>query len=372
MHTRSRIPLLRKGVDRREFLKAAGALGLGFTMMPMMHRPARAEGEATYFTWGGYDIPELQTKYKAKYGADPQFATYGDTEEGLQKMLAGFVPDVMHPCSGEVPRWKNAGVLQPIDTSKLSNYEKLLPELKNLPAANIDGQVWMVPWEWGFTSITYRTDLVKLPNGEESWEILWDEANKGKIAVIGSADDSWWVGAIYAGVPFDTVATDDAAYQKVNDLLKKQRPLIRLYTSNNTEQQQALASGEIVAAMTWADAATNLLKEGVPVKFAQPKEGTLTWVCGLVLNKSAPNLDKAYALIDGMLDPEIGKYCIDNFGYGHSNPASYEGVDQAQLAALGMDKGPEETLKGGHFYIPQPDSFSEKLYKDWEQIKGGL
>ena len=158
MQTRSTVPLLRKGVDRREFMKAAAALGLSFTMMPMTRRSARADGEATYFTWGGYDLPELQTKYKAQFGADPQFATYADTEEGLQKMLAGFVPDVMHPCTAEVPRWKNAGVLQPIDTAKLKNYANLLPELKNLPAANLDGQVWMVPWEWGFTSITYRTD----------------------------------------------------------------------------------------------------------------------------------------------------------------------------------------------------------------------
>jgi spermidine/putrescine transport system substrate-binding protein len=372
MQTRSTIPLMRKGVDRRELLKSAAALGLGFTMMPLTRRTARADGEATYFTWGGYDLPEMQTKYKAKYGADPQMATYADTEEGLQKMLAGFVPDVMHPCSAEIPRWKNAGVLQPIDPSKLTNYANLLPELKGLPAANLDGQVWMVPWEWGFTSITYRTDLVKLPEGEETWGILWDEANKGKIAIIGSADDSFWVGAIYAGVPFDTVSKDEAAYQKVNETLKKQRPLIRLYTSNNTEQQQALASGEVVAAMTWADAATNLLKEGVPVRFAQPKEGTLTWVCGLTIHKDAPNLEKAYALIDGMLDPEIGKYCIESFGYGHSNPASYQGVDPAQLKAIGMEKGPEETLKGGHFQVPQPDSFSEKMYKDWEQIKGGL
>jgi spermidine/putrescine transport system substrate-binding protein len=363
--------MLRPGASRRDFLKAAASVGLVPMMLPLANRPvSAAEGEATYFTWGGYDIPELQTKYTEKHGAVPQLAAYGDGEEGLQKMQAGFVVDVMHPCSESVPRWKDAGILQPIDTGRIENYGNLFDKLKSLPAAHLDGKVWFVPWEYGFTSITYRTDLVKLPNGEETWGILWDEANKGKISLIDSAEDSWWVAAIYAGLDINKI--DDAAIEKVNALLKQQRPLVRMYTSSNTEQEQALASGEVIAAMTWADTPTSLLKQGVPVKFAQPKEGTFTWVCGLVLHAQAPHPDKAYDLINGMLDPEIGKYCIENFGYGHSNPKSYEGVAPEQLAAIGMEKGPEATLESGIFALPQPPEIVTRIARDWEQIKSGF
>ena len=357
-------------MKRRELLKNLGALGVGVAVMPIGLRPARAGDEAIYFTWGGYDDPAMQPNYQKKYGALPEFATFGDAEEGLQKLRAGFVVDVMHPCSAEVPRWREAGVIQPIDTSRLSHWNELFPELKALPAASHEGKTYMAPWEWGLTSITYRTDLVELPNGEESWKILWDERNKGKIAVIDSAEDTWWVAAIYAGVPFDKV--DDAAIAKVKDLLQKQRPLIRMYTSDNTVQEQALASGEVVAAMTWGDTANNLTQQGLPVKFAQPKEGTLTWVCGLVLHKDAPHLDKAYELIDGMLAPDVGNYCITAFGYGHSNPNSFDGVDQAQLAAVGISKGPVETLKSGHFYVPQPPDVITRISRDWEEVKAGF
>ncbi|MGH6892132.1 MAG: ABC transporter substrate-binding protein, partial [Dongiaceae bacterium] len=176
---------------RREVLQGLGALGIGVAMMPVGLRPARAGDEAIYFTWGGYDDPAMQVNYEKKYGALPEFAIYGDAEEGLQKMRAGFVADVIHPCSGDIPRWREAGIIRPIDTGRLKNWPNLFPELKALPAANHDGKTYMVPWEWGLTSITYRTDLVELPKGEESWSILWDEKNKGRISIIDSAEDAW-------------------------------------------------------------------------------------------------------------------------------------------------------------------------------------
>ena len=53
-----------------------------------------------------------------------------------------------------------------IDTGRLKNWNDLFPELRELPAASDQGKTYMVPWEWGLTSITYRTDLVELPKGE--------------------------------------------------------------------------------------------------------------------------------------------------------------------------------------------------------------
>ncbi|MFO1035644.1 MAG: extracellular solute-binding protein [Geminicoccaceae bacterium] len=356
--------------SRRQLLQEMAAAGVGLAVMPVLPAGASTDEQAIYFTWGGYDDENMQVKYTEQFGEPPVRVTYGDAEEGLQKLRAGFVADVMHPCSGDLPRWRDAGVLQPIDTSRLKNWPDLFPNLRELPVSLAEGKTWMAPWEWGQTSITYRTDLVELPNGEETWGILWDTKNEGKISVIDSAEDTWWVAAIYGGVPFDKI--DDAAMTKVADLLKQQRPLVRMYSSDNTQQEQALASGEVVAAMTWADAATSLIKQGLPVKFARPKEGTLTWVCGMVLHKDAPHLERAYTLIDGMLSPEVGRYCIETWGYGHSNPKSFEGVDPAVLAAVGITGDPQSVLDTGHFYVPQPPDIATRINRDWEQIKAGF
>ena len=91
-----------------------------------------------------------------------------------------------------------------------------------------------------------------------------------------------------------------------------------------TTVEQALAAGELVAAMTWNSSAVALKAEGVPVAFASPKEGALTWVCGAMISVGAPHVDKAHDVINSLLSPESGRFLINDYGYGHSNIKSFE------------------------------------------------
>ena len=185
-------------MTRRKALKYLGAAGLGLAMAPVMGRSARA-ATVSYFTFDGYDIPEMFQSYVDAHG-EPDMPVYGDAEEAFQKLRAGFVADVIHPCSGDTPRWRDAGLIQAIDTSKLSNFGDLAPGLVNLKGTQFDGEQWFMPFQWGQTSVAYRTDLVDLAGGEESWGILWDKKYAGKVAMIDAAEDAWWCAAIYAGV----------------------------------------------------------------------------------------------------------------------------------------------------------------------------
>ncbi|TJW27963.1 MAG: extracellular solute-binding protein, partial [Mesorhizobium sp.] len=98
-------------------------------------------------------------------------------------------PDVAHPCYDKVARWNKEGLLQPIDTKRIKNWDSIFPVFKNLPDLQAgDGKVWMVPWDWGNTSILYRTDLVKNP--EPSWNLLWDKQYAGRMATIDAVHDT--------------------------------------------------------------------------------------------------------------------------------------------------------------------------------------
>lgn len=364
------------GASRREALKVMGAAGLGLAVLPLVGGKAQA-GTVTYFTWGGYDIPEMFPAFVKKYGP-PDMPVYADAEEAFQKLRSGFIADVIHPCSGDVPRWRDAGLIQPIDTSKLKNFPDLSPDLVKLRGTQFDGKQFFVPWEWGQTSVTYRTDLVELPGGEETWGILWDKKNKGKVALLGAAEDSWWCAAIYAGINVNNlndkglIVVSDEDLQKVRDLLTKQRDLVRMYSSDTTAVEQALASGELVAAMTWNESALNLRGEGVAVKFADPKEGALTWCCGVVLHAKAPNYDLAHELIDAMIAPESGVMCIRDFGYGHSNLKSVDSFTDAELADRGLTRNAMDTLRRGHYVAGVEPSVQQKINRDWEEITAGF
>lgn len=360
-------------LSRRAFNKTLLGAGVSLVATPMASRfaGAAAADQGTYFTWGGYDVPEIFGQYIKKHGEPPNFATFGGSEEGLTKMRGGFVVDVAHPCNSGVPRWVATGLFQSVDTSRLSNWGDVMPELYKLEG-NMDGEKpYMVPFDWGQTSVTYRTDLYDLAGKEESWGMLWDERYKGRLGVLASGGDTWWCGAIYAGVDFKDIASE-AGFKKVADVMRKQRPLIRVYTDDETTLEQALASGEMAAAMTWNSSAVTLKKQGVPVKFAKPKEGALTWVCGAMIHKDAPHLDKAHDIIDSMISVETGKWLIGENGYGHSNKKAFDLFDDKKLAELGLSRNPTEILSAGHFQIPQTQEFETKMNKEFEKIKAGF
>ncbi len=364
---------MREGkLSRRKFTKGLVAAGVAMSTMPVTLRRAAAaqKDQATYFTWGGFDIPELFVPYKAKHGELPNFAIFGGTEEALTKMRGGFVVDVSHPCNASLNRWVKSGLFQPINPSRLSNWGDVMRELVDLPGNSVDGSVWLAPFDWGQTSVTYREDLFKL-EGEESWDMLWDKRYAGRLGSLASGGDAWWCGAIKAGVDFKDLETDEA-FEKIAAVMREQRPLIRIYTDDTTALEQALSSGELVAAMTWNSSAVKLQSEGVPVKFAKPKEGALTWVCGLMLHKDAPNIDRAYDVIDSLLSVESGKFMINDYGYGHSNTKSFDEFDEAKLQELGLSKNPSEILKSGHFQRPMSQDWESRMNETFEQIKAGF
>lgn len=62
-------------LSRRHFSELLSLTGVSVVTAPVFSRPAAAEGEeAFYFTWGGYDVPELLEQYHDKHGAYPDMA----------------------------------------------------------------------------------------------------------------------------------------------------------------------------------------------------------------------------------------------------------------------------------------------------------
>jgi spermidine/putrescine transport system substrate-binding protein len=327
---------------------------------------AQAADKLSYFTWSGYELPDFNKDFVAAHPGQLETSVFGDDDDAYTKVKAGFHPDIAHPCYDKVAIWRKAGLIQPIDTSKIKNWNQIFPVFRNLPDIQAgNGKVWMVPWDWGNTSILYRTDLVKDP--EQSWTLLWDKRYAGRMATIDAVHDTPIVAALLAGVnPFDMSPAD---LQKVADKLREQRPLLRSYTTDMTSVEQSLASGELVAAMTWNASATTLKKQGVPVAFMKPKEGMLTWACGMVLLKGAKHVDLAYEFFNSRSEAESGKQLIEQYGYGSASSAAFAEVPKADLDRLQLPSDPEVMLKSTVFTGPMKQN--DELAKMFEKVKAG-
>lgn len=358
-------------LSRRDFKRALASAGLVMGTMPLAARGARAEVEhPTFFLWAGYEVPELIPAYIEKYGAPPEYSLFGDEDEALAKMAAGFQPDLTFPCSYKVQKWYDSGFLAPIDTSKLSHWNDIFPSLREMDVVELNGETVWVPIDWGQTSVLYRTDLAPEYVGNESWNILWDPKYAGRLALFDSLIDGVAVAAIVAGVdPFNFGPGEDM--EKVRAKLKEQLPLLRFYSNDLTSMEQALASGEVVAMSAWNSSYVTLKKElGDKVAFMNPKEGAMTWVCGLSIVKGSEKLDITHDLIDAMLDPRSRAWEIENFGYGSSTMGGFAGVSDDVLANIGMPRDPGPLLASGIFQAPM--IHEAEISTMFEEVKAGV
>ena len=100
------------------------------------------------FDWSGYEDPSFHPKYVEKHGDLPTFAFFGDEDEAFEKVRSGFKADLGHPCSQSVVKWREAGLLQPLDTSKITGWKDLNPgimAMKDLATTPPDGKAWFMP-----------------------------------------------------------------------------------------------------------------------------------------------------------------------------------------------------------------------------------
>ena len=363
-------------MSRRQFNQSLMALGATMVMMPVGSRSAFAASDdhPTVFTWEGWDVPELHQSYLAKHGESPNMAIFGDEEEAFAKMRAGFKVDLTQPCTYKVPIWKDAGILEPIDTSRLSTWDDIIPSLKTIPGTYEGNNQYFFPTDWGLTSVLYRADLAPEYVGNESWGMLWDPKYKGRLSMADSLIDGVMVAAIYTGAKDPFNMTDDEM-AKTRAALKEQLPLMRYYWTSPADIEQALASGELVATSAWNSSYAALKKEGLDVRYSSPKEGAMTWVCGFCLmsDHDPAKLDRIYDYLDAYASVESGVFALTEYGYGHGNINAFAKVEQDSpglLKELGYSVDVNETLNAGIFQAPM--SNEPALQAMFEEVKAGM
>ena len=366
-------------LTRRQTMKALASVGVGSVMLPSIGGLAAAaeEDHPVFFTWVGYNDPEFLVHYINKYGEEPRYAFFDSEEDAFQKMRAGYEPDMHFPCGASLKLWNDGGLFAPIDTSLLSNWPDVLDVFKAAPNSVIDGKRIYVPEDWGQSSLIIRTDLAPeyADPENQTWTALWDEKYAGRIGMTDYSYIAYQAAALILGyTPWDMTTEElDAC----TELLRKQIPLNRTISTSTTDLGQALASGELVIA-----AAENSLigtmqevAEGTDIKWTwiTPKEGALTWHCGLSIHPAAMKsgmYERCHEIIDSMISPEAGAFEIANWYYGHSNRRSYEGFTDEFLRSIGLAKDVEAYLSQTAFV--QEMNNMDKVNELWEGVKAGF
>jgi spermidine/putrescine transport system substrate-binding protein len=99
-----------------------------------------------------------------------------------------------------------------------------------------------------------------------------------------------------------------------------------------------MAGSDVWVAYAWQGAYATLLGQGVPVAYANPKEGRNSWVGVYGIRKDTPNYDLALKFLDDKLAPATGNNVVNLFYYGHSNQEVMQGIaDETLKKAFSID-----------------------------------
>lgn len=327
--------------------------------------------DLTVFDWSGYEDPGFYGAYKEKYGGQPTYTYFGSQEEAFTKLRSGFTADIAHPCSDAVRKWVAADLLEPIDTSRLKNWDALLPKIKEVDGITIDGKTWMMPFEWGNTGLIYRTDLIS--DDKISLQLLADPAYQGKIAIPDAASSAYALASLATGAKNHYTKLSDEEFKAASDFLRSIHPNVRFYWSDAGQLDQALASGEVEMGWAWNQTELNLIWNGTPAKMMRDiDKGIATWVCGYVRLKGsdAPE-EQVYDMLNALSDSASGKYIIESWGYAHANADAFKQADPALVTQYGFDD-PGKFFEGSLFFDAVDPELESKMLKEFERIKAGF
>jgi spermidine/putrescine transport system substrate-binding protein len=287
--------------------------------------------ELKYVGWEGYDgAPASTFKAFQRWMSDNEItltATYvSDNEEMLTKIQASPAGtyDLTSPYHGTVPTMILTGVLEPIDTDKMTNWSAIYPFLQEQDfIRGEDGTIYGVPFTFSQASPLYNAD--KVEPLESLAAVVDDPALKGRFTLIDAPEHFTWIAQILGLGNPDPHHLTTEELQQCLDYGRQVVANSRTLAPALGDILQLLITGEVDYSLTGTyDQVAKAQAEGVNIQVFHPKEGSQTFVDNYCIPKDAENYDAALAWIDQMLAPEPQAEVAQVYGGGVANPAAVE------------------------------------------------
>jgi spermidine/putrescine transport system substrate-binding protein len=288
--------------------------------------------------WSGYEDAKFWTEFQTASADTAVTFEFGSSDaDVLGKMEAGSQADIFHFYTGWQQFYVDEGLAREIDTSKLTNWDKVPDRYKVL--GQVNGKQYYVPWDWGFTSILYNTDHV---SEVTSWDVLFDDAYAGHISMWDDGPAAVTVSSYIHGWD-ETAITDDQLAQIEQEWIA-QKPLNTHYWTGEYEDLcPEVMSQDIWVAYAWQGCYTSALygpldadgvahpEDAPPVAYADPSEGRNSWVGLYGISTKTKNYDLALKFLDLKLGEISCGNAVTWFYYGCVNQEVMDAVTDPVL-----------------------------------------
>lgn len=339
------IPANATGMSRRNFLAmpalAAGAAALGAPGA----RFAFAQGAPVTAVMPGVFIPDAaRAVITEQTGIALENVPYVSPTDTLAKLLApggtgrydlmvSVTEFVRGPVMGASAGSESAMAL---DMSKIPNASSIAPLFAD-DVVTRDGKTYLLPLVWGYDSVIYNRDRLDEDSAlTQSWGVLFDDANAGRVALRDDAYQSIMLTALHLGHE-NPAAIDDAELNEVIDFLISKKGNFRTLWSAFGEAVNLIASGEVDALYGWISMRAALAGQGHNVGNNWPSEGLLVWSQSAFVPANSPNAEAAHEVINAMLSLEYGQALVGATDYPTTSSAVADSFAPEERARLGLD-----------------------------------
>jgi putative spermidine/putrescine transport system substrate-binding protein len=284
------------------------------------------EGEVDLVSWAGYVMdgsksgdPDWVTPFTKATGCKVNNKVAGSSDEMVTLMKSGQYDGVS--ASGDATlRLIYGGVVAPVNTSLVPNYETVAPFLKNRPWNSVNGQMYGIPHGWGANVLMWNKGAVK--PAPDSWGVVFDANSpyKGKVTAYDSpiyiADAALYLKATKPDLKItNPYELDDTQFKAAVDLLKQQRSIVGEYWSDATKNISAYEASSIVLGTTWQYNANVITSDKkVEVGTTVPKEGSTGWSDTWMIAKDAKHPNCMYKWFDWIVSPKVNAQVAEYFG----------------------------------------------------------
>ena len=294
---------------------------------------AEEPNELLVLEWSGYEAPDFWTDFQSANPDTDVTFEFGDTDANiLAQMQGGSQADIFHFYTGWQQFYVDEGLVREIDTSKLTNWDTVPDDMKAL--GQIDGKQYFLPWDWGFTSILYNTEMV---DEVTSWDALLNPEYAGHVSMWNDGPAAVTVSSYIHG--YDETAITDEQLADIEAEWIAQKPLNVFYWSSEYEDLcPAVQDGTVWVAYAWQGCYATALAAGDPVAYATPEEGRNSWVGLYGISADTESYELALEFLDLKLAELSCSNAVTLFYYGCANEEVMAGIDDPVLIeAFGLD-----------------------------------
>src|SRR3954453_10701980 len=326
------------------------------------------EGKLNVVDWEGYTDPSFVKQFQKQTGCQVKSVYAGSSDEMFSKFTSGGGGQYdLASFSGDASlRAIKSGAVAPVDTSKLTNFGSLAPQLQSPPFNTVDGKHYGISFMWGANVLIYNKDKIK--QAPTSWSALYDPKYKGKITVPDNPIQIADVALQFGGTdkPYSLSEQQlNAAKQK----LTQQRPLVKKYWVLATDFESLFKSGDATIGAGWPLMTNDLKKAGMNVGEVLPKEGVTGWSDSWMLSNKAKHPICAYKWMNYVTSPQVQAKVADVTAYSPANQKTCEVVGATRCKELHIrDQNYYSTIK--YWETPISPTNYRQWSDAWAEVRG--